>query len=271
MIAIGNDPLPNQCQQALSSYQKAVDDSGTYPQQVITAAKNFSQYNKATNPTFAEVRAALDRLCSGARRCMYCEDSQADEVEHHSPKNLYPSLAFVWENLLYACGPCNGPKKNRFAIRKNDGSAVDVTRARNSPIVAPEQGTPMLLSPRFENPLDFIFLDIVGGTFIFSPHPTASSEDQERARYTIDLLGLNRKDILARARKSAFHSYVALIQAYGTAKSQNEHTDRLVELQNAILRSHHPTVLREMIRQRERIQSVRSVVLQSPEILDWLS
>ena len=47
---------------------------------------------------------------------MYCEDSVGDEVEHHRPKNLYPDHTFLWDNYLYACGPCNGPKNNRFAV-----------------------------------------------------------------------------------------------------------------------------------------------------------
>ena len=33
-------------------------------------------------------------MCAGAKRCMYCEDSAADEVEHHLPKNLYPEFVF---------------------------------------------------------------------------------------------------------------------------------------------------------------------------------
>jgi len=73
------------------------------------------------------------------------EDAPADEVEHHSPKDLYPELVFVWRNYLYACGPCNRRKNNHFSIIDIQTEAlVDVSRARRrySPTVA--------RSPRFD-------------------------------------------------------------------------------------------------------------------------
>lgn len=36
---------------------------------------------------FADVRRVLDEMCSGPRRCGYCEDSCADEIEHIRPKD----------------------------------------------------------------------------------------------------------------------------------------------------------------------------------------
>jgi hypothetical protein len=92
---------------------------------------------------------------------MYCEDAPADEVEHHSPKDLYPELVFTWRNYLYACGPCNGPKNNRFAVMDPaDGRLIDVSRPRGAPVIPPAQGTLALLDPRRDDPMAFLMLDL---------------------------------------------------------------------------------------------------------------
>ena len=74
----------------------------------------------SSNPTFRKVRESLTRMCSGAQRCVYCEDSVGDEVEHIEPKDLYPCLVFLWTNYVYACGRCNGGKSNKFAVVSGD-------------------------------------------------------------------------------------------------------------------------------------------------------
>src|SRR5690242_775517 len=104
MIRIGKTDLSTESAAKLAQYQRAIDDEPDYTKRVELADARFKQYNRRENPTFAEVRRTLDEMCSGACRCMYCEDSAADEVEHHRPKNLYPDRVFLWENYLYACG-----------------------------------------------------------------------------------------------------------------------------------------------------------------------
>lgn len=108
MLKIGNGRLPRVHQDTLAEYQKDVDEKCSYTEQVKAAKTLFSSRNRKRNRTFAAVRKELAELCSGSRRCMYCEDSVADEVEHFRPKDLYPEVVFVWMNYLYACGQCNG-------------------------------------------------------------------------------------------------------------------------------------------------------------------
>src|SRR5437764_1421089 len=112
MIRLPNIVLPTDARQALHRYQGAVDGQPSYAKRVEAAERLFKSRNKASNRAFQVVRSKLHEMCSGARRCCYCEDSCADEVEHVRPKSLYPEYVFVWENYLYACGPCNGPKNN---------------------------------------------------------------------------------------------------------------------------------------------------------------
>lgn len=95
-------------------------------------------------------------MCSGSRRCLYCEDSCADEVEHIKPQDLYPEFVFVWENYLYACGPCNGGKNNAFAVfDPATGATIIVTRKRGDPVTPPAVGTDVFINPRTEDPLQY--------------------------------------------------------------------------------------------------------------------
>jgi hypothetical protein len=53
-------------------------------------------------------------------RCVYClireqwgRVTGEFDVEHFRPQAIYPELATVYDNLLYACGRCNGAKGDR--------------------------------------------------------------------------------------------------------------------------------------------------------------
>src|SRR5262249_28940811 len=153
------------------------------------------------NPTFRAVRRTLNEMCHGSRRCMYCEDAPADEVEHFKPKDLYPQVAFAWDNYLYACGPCNGPKNNRFSVLSRK-AIVEVTRSRDDPVVPPRKGRPALINPSKENPLDFFMLDIIN-TFEFIVISVAGSLEYARADYTLRVLRLNERDYLKKSRRTA--------------------------------------------------------------------
>jgi uncharacterized protein (TIGR02646 family) len=154
---------------ALAAYQAAVDATGGYAERVAAAKELFGRYNKRGNATFDEVKRVLDHLCAGARRCAYCEDSVADEVEHVRPKALYPEVVFVWNNYVYACGPCNGRKSNHYAVFINsDATPVEVARRPKAPVVPPPVGAPALIDPRVEDATQLMLLDLCD-TFHFYP------------------------------------------------------------------------------------------------------
>lgn len=85
MIHIESLPLLDNAQIQLDEYQSQVDAKPTYKEQLEKAKSSFSSKNRKSNKTFKAVKKALDRMCSGARRCHYGEDSAADEVEHFYP------------------------------------------------------------------------------------------------------------------------------------------------------------------------------------------
>jgi hypothetical protein len=59
-----------------------------------------SLVNRRGNAVFDAVERSLDQIARGIRRCAFCEDSMADEVEHFRPKDLYPQRVFRWPNYL---------------------------------------------------------------------------------------------------------------------------------------------------------------------------
>ena len=253
----------------MAEYQRDVNARSTYPERVDRAKKKFKACNTKRNRTFAAVRRKLAELCGGIRRCMYCEDSVADEVEHFKPKDLYPQVVFAWRNYLYSCGQCNGGKNNRFSvIDPAAGGLVDVTRPRGSPVTPPPGGDAALIDPRRENPLDFIILDL-RETFAFTPFADAGTVEHERAEYTIDILRLNERDYLREARKDAMVSYEARLARYVALRNGNALKREVVQVKRCIQRSPHPTVWAEMKRQHSRLGSLATLFHAAPEALDF--
>ena len=269
MIQLSDLPLPSATQNQLDKWQEAVDGISVYADRVDKGKKLFSLFNRAHDPTFKQVRQVLTEMCSGARRCAYCEDSLADEVEHIKPKDLYPESVFVWENYLYACGPCNGPKNNQFAVFSSmTGQFTDVTRGRKALVVPPESGHPVLINPRIENPLDFLNLDLID-TFYFLPRFGLDAKKQERAKYTIKILRLNDKDSLVEARAEAFDSYRARLSEYISDKASGVKGTHLDTRVKALQRMQHPTVWREMQRQQKLIPELKGLFKLAPEASSW--
>ena len=265
MIHLPDPGLDPAATETLRQYQEGVDAAGSYESRVVHAKVWFSRHNKSANATFRKVRESLTRMCSGAQRCVYCEDSVGDEVEHIQPKDLYPCLVFVWINYVYACGRCNGGKSNKFAVVVSN-RLVDVTRPRGADIVAPMPGTPAFLNPRIEDPLDFLDLDL-DGTFFVLARDGLRDIDRERTEFTIETLNLNR-DVLRHARATAFGSYRARLDEY-VNKRQSATAEELACLAGGVKAMPHVTVWAEMKRQHTFIGDLRELFARAPEALDW--
>src|ERR1022692_1919930 len=112
MIRIPHVDLSEPAHSALIALQAEIDAVPIYADRVKLARDRFKVENRVENATFGVIRRTLASMCAGACRCMYCEDSAANEVEHFRPKTFYPELVFVWLNYLYTCGPCNRVKRS---------------------------------------------------------------------------------------------------------------------------------------------------------------
>jgi len=115
------------------------------------------------------VRGALALMTDD--HCSYCDGHPIDDtgeatVDHFRPKALFAKLAYAWTNLFLTCSACNHAKGERWdelLLRPDDSEF------------------------RFERYFECDF-----ATGQLAPAPIASSEEQERARRTIEILRLNR-------------------------------------------------------------------------------
>ena len=99
-------------------------------------------------------------------------------------------LAYEWENLLPCCPECGHLKGSRFPV---------VGKRANAPSrgAALDEEGPLLLDPRRDDPQsEFVFLDD-GGIVSKS----------ERGRVTIEVLGLNRRQLLLDRAADLTHAY----------------------------------------------------------------
>ncbi len=253
----------------LRGYQAEIDALETFPERVAAARTRFRSRNRQQNAAFQEVRETLAEMCGGVRRCMYCEDSMADEIEHVKPKVLYPGSVFVWRNFLYACGPCNGGKGSCYCVfSTTDRRVLNVARRRGQAVEPPPPGDPLLIDPRCEDPLHFLQLEL-RTTFHFVPRAARETETWQRARRTIEVLDLNRRGVLPEARKAAFHSFFGLLDRYRSCKGEGASTAALGHIRSALVSSPHPTVWAEMKRQRGRFPKLETLFADVPEALGW--
>ncbi|HEY4117586.1 MAG TPA: hypothetical protein VGM56_07015 [Byssovorax sp.] len=188
-----------------------------------------------------------------------------------SPKDLYPELAFAWANYLYACGPCNGPKSNKFAVLVA-GEVVPVVRAHGAPPTPPPGGRAALIDPRAEDPLALLFLDLKG-ELCFVPNPALprASPDRARARYTIETLHLNDRVDLVSARSTTLRMLkLALIAAAASTSIVAAGVDVLADARVAVGSTPHRFVWDEMRRHASLgITPYRELFAAVADAADW--
>jgi uncharacterized protein (TIGR02646 family) len=267
MIYLSPPSISASCQDALVKYQAEVNGEADYPKQLIKAKAIWP--GRKQNKPFEEVKEKLRAMSSGARRCHYCEDSYADEIEHIRPKNLFPSQTFVWENYLYACGPCNGPKGDQF-------STFDPISKQAIKLLSPLSAEPsfadaLLIDPRAEDPFPLIFLDLKD-SFFFQPwEDNPNARDYQRAKYTIKILRLNLRDDLVQARKNAYANYRARLREYSQIRDAGA-TQAILDSQiQEIQTEQHPSVWQEMKGRGGRFQlpELANLFRAAPEALGW--
>ena len=270
MIPIQRLPLQTATDAQLTLWQQEIDTIAEYPLRVDKGQRRFKSRNRPNNTTFIDVRSRLSEMCCGAQRCQYCEDSAAFQIDHIWPQNVYPSLVFVWENYLYACGHCNTTKRDRFEIyAKGTGRRINVAPAnpKKGRLRPPPDGTALLIDPTIEDPFDFLMLDLLSGRFL--PLSTRRDQRWHRADFTIKLLGLNSRSYLMDARKDACNTYCRYLGDYIRCRDEGEPQAELDRLRDELMRLPHPTVWREMKRQWQDYALLRSLFGRAPETLHW--
>lgn len=261
MIRLEDRDLPPESARDLAHWQGKIDAIADYEQKVSTALQSFKQESRTA--TLRTVRETLASMCSGLVRCNYCEDSLGHQVEHIWPKSWYPELTFSWQNFLFACGVCNARKNASFAVIHQDG-LFRLVRRRGQPRLPPPPGPAALIDPRREDPLEYLAIDLAD-TYRILPRPGLGDLAQLRADYTIDLLELNKRDVLVSARRQACRNYSLRAREYASLDADTSTMTRqslLVE----IGRLHHRMVWEEMKRSPDLVDGLRELLDVAPEL-----
>ena len=162
-------------------------------------------------------------------KCAFCEceipSHQHGDVEHYRPKSIYWWMAYTIDNYLLSCEICNQRKSNTFDTRKQRANAgvlpSETDQAQIEVFLATytlnpnniqfgktvlglkflkTHEQPKLLSPYLDDPelfFDWKYDDILKEVEII-PKQTLSSRKKTDAKYTIDLLDLNRVPLMRR-------------------------------------------------------------------------
>jgi len=278
MLKIADRALAASASKVLASIQATVDGAADYSGRVTAADVEWKAKGgtAAKKDAFKLIRETLASMCVGPVRCAYCEDSLADEVEHIQPKSLFPQHAFVWTNYLFACGPCNGPKSNRYGVVTGN-AVVEFVRQRGGPISAPPAGTSGFIDPRREDPSGLLEVDlggttpsgdVIAGTFEILPADGLSPTDFARADFTIEVLGLNR-EVIRVARANAFGGFRARMREFVHKLEGGADADALLALKNDLLMTPHLTVFSEIRRQRAILPELNDLLQRAPDMLAW--
>lgn len=244
---------------------------------------------------FKDIKDTLIEMCVGVEICVYCEHNEATDIEHIYPKKLYPEKAFTWDNYVLACGKCNTHhKSDKFKIfnPKFSSTIENVTPTRGT-FIQPANDEAVFINPRVENPMDFLELDLINKQFIFTEIYPVGTKEYERAKYTKELLGLNTRAALVANRKVAAKFYVSRLEKYASAKASTnfqelmaainddwggiDHTKDFIgeklnilsSIKNDIISYSHPTVWKELIRQRSKLRRTDQLLNQVNEALTW--
>lgn len=146
------------------------------------------------NRAFREIKAKLEEMSSGLKRCMYCEDSSGSGIDHFWPMSSYPRKAFAWTNLLLSCSTCNQSKSARFRLDAG--------------------GRPLLLNPTEDDPALHVQLTPRTGKF---------RDLTEKGRESLETYGLNRPE-LAKGRCNAWAALQSLLIDYAGQRQEGNHT-----------------------------------------------
>ncbi|HEX8737445.1 MAG TPA: hypothetical protein VF721_19085 [Pyrinomonadaceae bacterium] len=279
MIKLRNDVIPSdKTIKALKDFQDEIDALATFEEKSKRAKDMFPRKNTKRNAVFKEIKERITEMCNSTRRCVYCEDSLADEVEHIYPKDLFPGKCFVWENYVYACGPCNGPKNNKFAVFKDDdGQFFEVNPPKGTLASEPPPGKTAFINPREENPLDYCILDLAG-SFQFVILDNLTPEKALKAEYTFNIvLRLNdsEREPIRQARENAYGMYKARLYQYVKSKIEGANANTLRNIIKQIQGESHSTVWKEMQRYhnagilRDIDEDLDDLFLAEPSALTW--
>ena len=237
----------------LRHQQSLIDCLETYEQRVRMSKTKWLQKkkSKAFKAAFQGIEKTLKMLALGSSNyCNYCESNVGSSIEHIFPRGLFPHKTFSWDNLLWACNQCNGVHKHaQFQIFTSENSAKTLDLLKDYSFIQPPNDDAVFINPRTEDPLKYLQLNLSTG------HYEPLSEDREsrgykKAYYTLQTLRLNQRKGLLAERIRSIAQFGALLRQKGLTKEQ---------LQLYIVDMKHPTIAKEIARQRSHPLATKAI------------
>jgi uncharacterized protein (TIGR02646 family) len=165
--------------------------------QSLWESKNSANGSAVKKAAFIEIRKKLASMCVSVGICNYCEQSEANDIEHIYPKSFFPIFAFLWTNYLLACKQCNSAfKLDKCFVVDGSGTIHITVRGQE-----PTHSTIAFINPRIENPADYMIMNTQN--FEFEILDGLSTTDYNKADKTIEILALNTRDTLIATRRAA--------------------------------------------------------------------
>lgn len=204
MIPLVSKPLPDDIQDILDGLQAKVNAKTTFSEKAKEAKVLWNtKGSKVGKEAFVKLRDSLNSMCVYVGVCNYCEQNEANDIEHVYPKSFFPEHAFLWDNYLLACKQCNTAwKLDKCFVLDEQGEVVEVNRGN-----APAYNAVAFLNPRLEgdNSNNYMLLNLK--TFKFTLLPNLNTIEKNKAEKTLEILQLNERDTLLAARESAYIHY----------------------------------------------------------------
>ena len=164
-----------------------------WKEQEIKIYKSIELKKRITRFYPKEVKYLLFDATHG--HCSYCDvklDHFNSEINNFLPKSKFPKIAYDWNNLYLCCRTCNRYKSAKFSEY----------------ILRPDD-----INYSFEK---YFICDFKAGKIL--PNPNISIYEQEKAKITIDILNLNRTNLL----KSRLMEFKRFKEILYVAKSNSD-------------------------------------------------
>jgi len=204
MRRIEREDLPVETANALQQLQQEVEaqreQAGFVPSQ--------HWEGKRKSPTILAVNQVLKRMAGPRKRCMYCVDSAATDIEHFWPKTPHPGRMYVWENLLIACTQCGRLKSTKFP-RTADG-------------------TPLLIDPSAEDPWEFLDFDPVTGN-LNARYLLPAESFSVKGETTVTVLHLNSREEISVGYLRTYRRLCKLVTQWANQHLSEDYLDQLRE------------------------------------------
>jgi hypothetical protein len=197
VIRLRRTLLPAATTERLADYTAEIRQLGTEQERKVRARELWAN-RRQVRPALA---AGLAEMAPGRERCMYCGDSQGTDIDHFEPKSLAPLRTFDWLNHLLACSFCNSNQKRDLFPTAADGS-------------------PLLVDPSAEDPLDHLRLVLPLGTY---------RGLTDRGQACIEVFGLNARAVLVAGRRDAYATARHSIELWRIAMDKGQR-DKATEI-----------------------------------------